>query len=387
MPIDPNIARGTLPLGSDLLQIASMIEDRRRSNENQRLAQRRVDLDAGDLKVRQQQQQTEATKERSKEELTAKYAEVAALEGAPPNIKAAYLDQQRQQHPEFAQTPFAQMNPDQAITSMRQSLGAQLGHPVDKPDKPPEDPLSHREYLLGQQDPAYAASLVKRDAAKGTNISVDTGKKFGEVLAGKQAEQYSTLYDQAQKAPELINRATRVQALLKTGAYTGAAADWKLAFGKAAKTAGFDYGGSDAANTEALSQELAASTLDAIKASGLGGGTGFSNADRDFLERVVGGKITLERGTIGRLAALNQRSAKLTVDRWNTTSKRLSKSNPGMLEQLGMSTVDAPATNAAPAPSNGPVRVATPEEAMKLPPDTVFVTPDGRVKRRPKAGP
>lgn len=38
---------------------------------------------------------------------------------------------------------------------------------------------------------------------------------------------------------------------------------------------------------------------------------------------------------------------------------------------------------AAAAPANDPVRVSTPDEAMKLPSGTTFVTPDGRVKVRP----
>lgn len=40
------------------------------------------------------------------------------------------------------------------------------------------------------------------------------------------------------------------------------------------------------------------------------------------------------------------------------------------------------AVQAAPAPSQ-PVRVNTPEDAMRLPPGTVFITPDGRQKVRP----
>ena len=35
------------------------------------------------------------------------------------------------------------------------------------------------------------------------------------------------------------------------------------------------------------------------------------------------------------------------------------------------------------SPSNGPVKVNTPQEAMALPSGTQFVTPDGRVKVRP----
>lgn len=148
------------------------------------------------------------------------------------------------------------------------------------------------------------------------NVSAGTEKKYGEQFAGAVAKQDVDLLDAARKAPELADRANQVKAVLASGkVITGTGADYRLALGKALNLAG----ASDAetvSNTEALSVNLARNTLDAIKASGLGSGSGFSNADRDFLEKAAGGKINLEAATIGRLADLSHRAATKSADAW-----------------------------------------------------------------------
>jgi hypothetical protein len=172
-----------------------------------------------------------------------------------------------------------------------------------------------------------------------TSVNVNTDKSLYGTLAEQQAKQYSDLYSQAQAAPERIDRAARVRSLLQAVPYTGTGADWKLAIGKGAKSLGFNYAGDDLANTELLGRELAGSTLEAIKASGLGGGSGFSNADRDFLEKVTGGSISMDPKSLQRIAELNDRAARSTIKRWNDTAGRL---KPDQLQSLGMTPIDSP---------------------------------------------
>lgn len=154
-----------------------------------------------------------------------------------------------------------------------------------------------------------------------TNIS--TEKKYGEQFAGKIAADDAVYRDTAIKAPELAQRANSVKQVLASGkVITGAGADSRLALGKALGL----LGASDQetiTNTETLATSLAQNTLDSIKASGLGGGNGFSNADRDFLEKAVGGKITLEAGTLNRLAELAHRAATKSAEKWNNRVKMI----------------------------------------------------------------
>jgi len=80
-------------------------------------------------------------------------------------------------------------------------------------------------------------------------------------------------------------------------------------------------------NTEMLMADMAKTTLQNIKSSGLGAGQGFSNADRDFLEKASAGKITLNAGTIKYIADLNERAGLKAIDKYNTTIKSLPAEN------------------------------------------------------------
>ncbi len=155
------------------------------------------------------------------------------------------------------------------------------------------------------------------------NISLGTEKKYGEQFAGKVADSDMAALDAARNAPQLAERANRVKQVLETGkVITGFGADVRLQLGKALGL----VGASDKetiANTEALSADLARNTLDAIKASGLGSGNGFSNADRDFLNKAAGGLITFEAGTLKRLADLSYRAAQQSANKWNTRAKQI----------------------------------------------------------------
>jgi hypothetical protein len=223
---------------------------------------------------------------------------------------------------------------------------------------------AQQDYTQGTMTPANAGILAKKygvkvsdvlDAGKDVNkplteVNVSSEKKYSEAFGSKMAEADVAMRDQAQKAPDLSERADRVMSVLAQGkAITGFAADFRLNFAKAMKVAGLSDSDSPAV-TETLATDLAANTLDAIKASGLGGGTGFSNADRDFLEKAKGGKIVLEPGTLDRLARLSKRAAEKSVDRWNARYKQIPKS---AIEGTG---IQPEPTLSRKAPASGEVR-------------------------------
>jgi hypothetical protein len=187
------------------------------------------------------------------------------------------------------------------------------------------------EPLVGVKKTIAASGAPKTTVT----VSQSTEKKYGEQFAGKIADSDVGLRDAAMKAPELAERANRMREILASGkVITGTGADIRLSIGKALNL----VGASDAdtvANTEALMTGMAQNTLDAIKASGLGAGSGFSNADRDFLEKAAGGKISLEAATINRLSELAHRSAQKSAERWNTRVNEIPKS---AIEGTGLST-------------------------------------------------
>jgi len=154
-------------------------------------------------------------------------------------------------------------------------------------------------------------------------ITLSTEKKYGEQFAGKIAESDTTLREAAIKAPDLAERSNRIKQVLSNGnVITGFGADARLQIGKALGL----VGASDQetiANTEALSADLARNTLDAIKASGLGSGNGFSNADRDFLNKAAGGLISFDTKTLNRLADLSYRTAQQSANKWKARVKQI----------------------------------------------------------------
>lgn len=198
---------------------------------------------------------------------------------------------------------------------------------------------------------------LKRAGGTQINTTVNTEKSLYSGMAGKRAEGLVSAYENAQKAPELLNRAQRVKQLLgpNSQAITGAGAEQLTALAKVANQFGIDTGNS-ASDTELLVRELSSSTLDAIKASGLGAGSGFSNADRDFLEKAVGGKISLEGATLRRLADLNERAALKTIERWNAEASRL---DPTQLRSLGMAPIEMP--QGSPVPGAKPKLMKNPD--------------------------
>lgn len=211
--------------------------------------------------------------------------------------------------------------------------------------------------------------------------------KFNQNLAEKDSE----LYDQATKAPEIHDRASRViDVLTNQKTITGFGADFRLSMAKALKVAGLSD--SDAPeNTEALFTDLASNTLAQVKASGLGAGNGFTNTDRDYLEKATGGRISLEKDSLLKIAKIAQRVQELTVDKWNKRVKQLPDSaiQPGGITREPMvipkyqpqSGKASSSGKAQPSPTIPIIKSA--EDYEKLKPDTVYIAPDGsrRTKR------
>jgi hypothetical protein len=215
--------------------------------------------------------------------------------------------------------------------------------PIASAPQKPMDPVAQLQADLEagriNLKDAMARKEILTTRSPGTTVNVNTDKNLYGTLADSMAKQYSDLYSAAQAAPEAIERTGRIRELLKTAPYTGSGANYKLAIGKGARALGFNYAEDDAANTEALAAEMARATLDNIKSSGLAGSQGLTEGERKFLAQAVAGEITLEPKTIGRLADLNERTARLTLNRWNQTAERLDQDQ---LKTLGMSRIDQP---------------------------------------------
>lgn len=184
--------------------------------------------------------------------------------------------------------------------------------------------------------------------APGTTVNVSTEKKYGERFGGLIADRDAGKLDAAESAPRVIENADRIMDILATGkVFTGTGANVRLQIAKALNLAG----GTDTeriANTEVLISSLANSTLGAIKSSNLGAGQGFTNADRDFLEKAASGQITYDSTSLRRLAELGRKVGVASIESWNSRVGQMPKS---ALEGAGIS------TNPLPIPARRPSSV------------------------------
>jgi len=213
------------------------------------------------------------------------------------------------------------------------------------------------------------AQKVQSAAASAPRLTVSTEKKYGERFGGLIADQDAAKLSAAENAPGAAATADRVLDLIGTGkVITGTGANVRLQIAKALNLAG----GTDSEkikNTEVLVSSLAETTLGAIKSSNLGAGQGFTNADRDFLEKAKAGQLTYDSGSLAELARLARLAAEKSAESWNTRVKQIPAT---AREGTGISTqpVIVPprkqkATSASPAPKGVDQalwNVMTPEE-------------------------
>ena len=202
--------------------------------------------------------------------------------------------------------------------------------------------------------PAAVEAQKSRIAKAGaTNVNVSTEKKYGERFGGLIADADAAKLAAAEKAPEAAATADRVMDLIGTGkVITGTGANARLQIAKALNLAG----GTDSEkikNTEVLISSLAETTLGAIKSSNLGAGQGFTNADRDFLEKAKAGQLSYDSKSLAELALLSRLAAEKSAESWNTRVKQIPAA---ALEGTGISTepVVVPKRSAPAAASNIP---------------------------------
>lgn len=156
-----------------------------------------------------------------------------------------------------------------------------------------------------------------------TTVNVSTEKSYGGEFGKLIAQQDAAAIEGARTAPQRIQTAQQVMRILDTQApITGSGAETRLAVNKALATAGL-VDGQSVKSTEDLASLLASQTLEAIKSSGLGGGQGFTDKDRQFLERARSGNIEMNAGTLRTLAAMNEKAARNSLGYGRQVASRL----------------------------------------------------------------
>lgn len=189
---------------------------------------------------------------------------------------------------------------------------------------------------------AYQQYSMTKSRVGAPSISVNTEKGYGGAMASKIADLDASKYQTAVKAPQILENVARTKAILTQGnVLTGALANPQqavLSYGQALGVTGKDTN-EILNNTQMLAAGRAGATLDAISASGLGSGQGFSNKDREFLEQAKLGNIKYTRETLLRQADLEERVARESAKAWNNRLQQIPASSR---EPLGLQPVYLP---------------------------------------------
>jgi hypothetical protein len=185
---------------------------------------------------------------------------------------------------------------------------------------------------------------LKKAGAASTTVQLPVQEKAFEGELGKgQAKSIIDNRAAAQDAASIIDTVNIGRDILKGGVITGAGADFLVNFNQALKTAGVDFGYADAsANSQAYAANMAQNVGKIIKQ--FGAGTGLSDADRQYAEKMAGGKITLDAKALNKILDINERAARNVITRHN-------KDVAGIKTNIPL-TVDMPAKRAEPAAGN-----------------------------------
>jgi hypothetical protein len=192
----------------------------------------------------------------------------------------------------------------------------------------------------------YQLAQKAAGAAGGINLNVNTEKSFGGELGTQLAKQDAEKFNAAVKAPSMLSNINATRDILTSGnVITGAFADEKLNIARVGQALGVTGKGTDemVANTQTLFASRAGAVLDSIRASGLGAGQGFSNADRDYLEKAKMGGIKFSPDAMKKQLDIEEKVARATAGAWN---ERFDQMPDSAKKPLGLNKIELPAAQA-----------------------------------------
>lgn len=277
-----------------------------------------------------------------------------------------------------------------ALSQMPKSAG---GITLGEAERMIEQDRMERWKLL-QGDANERRKQADTVAAEDRRAEAAAARVGPEALLRGAAERYiKDVRPKAENAVQDIAGIHQIRQLLDAGAFTGTLAEAKTYLAKLGELVGMSPTEA-ATNTQVLGAQLANRVL-----AGMGGslGAGFSNADRDFVEKAKGGQIAMTETALRRLMDIGERQAKMTLDLHGREVERF-KRMPEMGRMTGSGYFDLPPvqsyqewSKANPLAPTNPQQggqsqgqqmptIGSPEEAMRLPKGTRFRDPQGNIR-------
>lgn len=228
-----------------------------------------------------------------------------------------------------------------------------LGYPMtqegfaafEAAQRAPQLSTDYQNYQQAQKE-GYKGNFFQyqQELRKAGASSVVVGpqvESFEKALGSGQAKKLLEDKAVADDARDIISTVQQGRQLLQSGMITGFGAEFITQVGAALNQAGINFAEDRIANTQAFAANMAANVGRIIKQ--FGAGTGLSNADREYAEKMAGGKVTLDRKAIERILDINERAARNVIKLHNERVKGIKTNIP--------LTVEMPAVQAPPPPA------------------------------------
>lgn len=224
---------------------------------------------------------------------------------------------------------------------------------IERATKETAETADIQGYRLAQQQ-GFKGTFVEykqslRPEPSKVEVKLPEQEKAFETELGKgQAKKLIDDKAVADDARSIIDTVQQGRQLLQSGMITGFGAEALTQIGAALNQAGISFASDSVANTQAFAANMAQNVGRIIKQ--FGAGTGLSNADREYAEKMAGGKITLDRKAIERILDINERAARNVITAHN---KRVAgvKTNVPLTVELPPAMPTAPAAAPAGRPS------------------------------------
>jgi hypothetical protein len=156
----------------------------------------------------------------------------------------------------------------------------------------------------------------RRAGATVVNIDNKVGAKGFMELSGEMGKDLVKQRTDVEGAVKALENLSEAQKLINSGIITGTGAEYLVNFGNFAQSRlGIDTGKGAVANTQAFASTMGTQVGQIIKQ--FGSGTGLSDADREYAEKIVGGKITLTEAAIKKLIGINKKAFENVITNYN----------------------------------------------------------------------
>lgn len=226
-----------------------------------------------------------------------------------------------------------------ASEAQQRKLGMEM-----RGDLPQPMPAAIREaewYRTATPEQRAAYADAKASGRPVTNIINQQESALNKKLGDVKGTVVEKGFNAAQDARGIIDTIDVGRQILNAGATTGFGANFLVNVGQALKQVGVDLNSDASANAQTYMANMAQNVGRVIEQ--FGAGTGLSNADRDYAEKMAGGNITLDERALRRILDINERMSRNVIKKHNENVKRFNAGDEFMISEppVSSATIDA----------------------------------------------